>query len=414
MAQRSTIDGLALLRGSRDNRAGAAFLLTTEATTSVAWTRGDDWTVAIREGSRYVVASGGTAREYLKVWPVAHAVTQEALDVWSARGFADLLTGNPYGNHVAFWDAEPGSVLRIVGRQPLTASVGDLKLVARNAAGELVAAQPPVEDWHGSMRFYRTSQVTDDPFESLRCLWLAVENLLDDKIKEKVSGDSEENWLKHTLQLAEQHVNLTTYLPSPPASGTAKAPYNAAYEYFYNEVRHDLFHAKASRQPSLPHDAVAVAAMSARHEQLTRLYLDLLSATTGVRRTGGGGLAYGGFARATSLLDESPRIFLTNDPTPFDRDETLAAPLGRQVVDGPAITVADQERPWLKVYLATMPGSAVEGLGTVTRMTLEADGTSAMAYLMEGALQIRNVDQVEAQIDISLDNIRQPKHFIFG
>jgi hypothetical protein len=411
--ERSTIDGVPLLRGPKRNRAGAAFPLTEAASASLEWSRGDGWTVGIKEGSRYIVASGGTARDYLNVWPSAHAVAQEALDVWSVRGVVNLVTANPYGNHIAFWEDARGSVVRIIGREPLSIGVSATAQV-RNAAGEVVPARSPVERWHGSMRFYRTSQVTDDPFEALRSLWLAVENLLDAEVLEKGKDESEEKWLKRALEAAEQHITLASYLPPPSGHDTPKAPHNAAYTYFYDELRVDLFHAKASRQPSLPHNAVAVAAMSERHENLTRLYLDLLNKMTGVTRTGGGGLTYAGFEMATSTLANEARIYLTNELAPFDREETEAAPPGREVAHAPAAPEPQQERPWLRVYLAAIPGADVEPLGPLTRMTLETEGKPAIAILIEGVLKVVNVDYVETQIEVALYNRRQPKHFIFG
>src|ERR1035441_10053826 len=178
----------------------------------------------------------------------------------------------------------------------------------------------------------------------------------------------------HLRPCAPSGSRLRTYLPPPSGHDTPKAPHNAAYTYFYDELRVHLFHAKASRQPSLPHNAVAVAAMSERHENLTRLYLDLLNKMTGVTRTGGGGLTYAGFEMATSTLANEARIYLTNELAPFDREETEAAPPGREVAHAPAAPEPQQERPWLRAYLAAIPGADVEPLGPLTRMTLETEG----------------------------------------
>src|ERR1700710_507266 len=117
MAGLSTVDGSEMLRGDVGSRAGAAFLLTAKAPITREWRREDGWAVEIREGSRYVVANGGSASHYREVWTTAHEVAQEALDYWSLRGLRDLATESPFGNHIAFWDSASGSVLRIAGRE---------------------------------------------------------------------------------------------------------------------------------------------------------------------------------------------------------------------------------------------------------------------------------------------------------
>ena len=196
----------------------------------------------------------------------------------------------------------------------------------RNAAGEIVVPPPPAEFWHQSMRFYRRSQLADDPVEATRLLWLAVENLLDDKVAEQAEGERETHWLKRALKLAAEHVDYTHYLPKPPTDQVPKAPHNAAYDYFSEDLRHDVFHSKASRQPRLPDHAVDVLPIIERHEPLTRLYLDLLSKTIGVERSGGGVLTYGGFGVMTKAFDNKPRLYLTNYAGAFDRGRDRPRP----------------------------------------------------------------------------------------
>ena len=143
------------------------------------------------------------------------------------------------------------------------------------------------------MRFYRQAQLAEEPFEALRSLWLATENLLDD-LATWQSGEPEGKWVVRAFKAAASHVELSHYLPA-----TAKAPHNAAHDYFYDELRKDLFHAKASRAPALPHEADDAARFVERHERLTRLYLDLLTSSVGVTR-GGGAMTYAGFQLATA------------------------------------------------------------------------------------------------------------------
>ena len=125
-------------------------------------------------------------------------------------------------------------------------------------------------------------------------------------------------------------------------------------------------------------------------------------------------LTYGGFGLMTRAFDNEPRLYLTNYAGAFDTSETNPAPAGRDVVDAAANPAPDQEQPWLRVYLATMQGEAVEALGSVTRLTLATEGTSAIAILMEGDLRIADVDRIEAQLEVALRNKSQPKSFPAG
>ena len=128
------------------------------------------------------------------------------------------------------------------------------------------------------------------------------------------------------VALAAEHVDYTHYLPKPPTDQVPKAPHNAAYDYFSEDLRHDVFHSKASRQPRLPDHAVDVLPIIERHEPLTRLYLDLLSKTIGVERSGGGVLTYGGFGVMTKAFDNKPRLYLTNYAGAFDRGRDRPRP----------------------------------------------------------------------------------------
>jgi len=170
------VDDVPLLDGPTGRRAGAAFPLRTALAKTVAWQRADGWRLIAVERSRYLVVGGGDAGGHDDAWQSAYAVAQEALDVWSVRGDGVLETEEPYSNHIAFWDEPAGPVLRLAWRETLGISIST-QVEVRDQHGNLRPEQPPVETWHESMRFFRQSQATVDLMDSLRSLWLAVENL---------------------------------------------------------------------------------------------------------------------------------------------------------------------------------------------------------------------------------------------
>lgn len=115
---------------------------------------------------------------------------------------------------------------------------------------------------------------------------------------------------------------LSSYLPSVLAGQEA----DAAYRYFYDDLRTSIFHAKESRRPSYPLDIVTEVDLSQRQERLTRLYLDLLERVTSVRRLSGF-ITTAAFDALTSPLKEDQEIYVSDDPSPASTTDTAVAPL---------------------------------------------------------------------------------------
>jgi hypothetical protein len=197
---------------------------------------------------------------------------------------------------------------------------------------------------------------------------------------------------------------------TPPSThGTPPAPHNAAYKYFYDDLRTHLFHAKASRQPTLPL-TVGVVELTERHERLTRFYLDVLRARTGVFRPAGV-MTFAGFDQATAFLDHDARLLMSDDPTPFDAADHAAAPGGGQVVGAEATRQASLETPGRKVLAAAVPGNEADQLEQVRRLVLEHEGQAGFVHVLPGAIRARGLERVELQVDVALRNADQPKSF---
>lgn len=148
------MDGMTL-SGPAGRGAGSAFKLASPAPVTATHARDDGWTVQIMEGVSSIITSGGAADGYPTVWHVAYGVVQEALDVWSIGGQADLHTEEPYGNHVTYWADDGGPVVRFVGRSYLGADMG--------------GGPPVVTDADGTQRNAPVPQIdgTDDPRRDL-------------------------------------------------------------------------------------------------------------------------------------------------------------------------------------------------------------------------------------------------------
>jgi hypothetical protein len=255
------------------------------------------------------------------------------------------------------------------------------------------------------MRFYRQSQLSEDLFDSIRSLWLATENLLD-SIEQQRPGESEQTWLKRALDEAARKVDLSRYLPD----GSPKSPRNQAYEYFYDQLRVSIFHAKGSRGPQLPHDVAGAEDLAERHERLTRLYLDLVASETGVRRLGGA-MTYGGFDAVSRRFGIGGEVQVSDDATPLGETDVDAPLTVGNVISAPAAQAPSLDRPGLRAILATFDGNAARSLTALRRIAMTLQGRVLVYDRVNGELVAPGVDRLEVQLGLRLRNVGLPRSF---
>lgn len=385
--------------------AGAVFAVASSAGAGATVQVEDGWSASFT-ASPNIVVSGPAPDGYGSALAAGLRAAQQALDVLSTRGRADLVTVDTANEHIVAWQDAGRSAVRFVCTNFFNADVGVPTIVVRDAAGDVKPTPAPIESWHQSMRYYRQAQLSDDLFDSLRSLWLAVENLLD-SLTPWTPGKREGAWLKDALTAAEAHIDFARYLPAD----SPKTAVNHAYEYFYDQLRVTIFHAKGSRGPRLPHEVDGMADLAQRHERLTRLYLDLLGEMTGVRRPSGV-MTHGGFEAFTGGWEDNPQIAVTDDPAPFNRKDTSPNPTGGKVITVPAARVRTLDRPGLKTLLARLDSHALRDLAAIRRVVLVLGGSLAACAVLDGELQLGNADHFEARFGLRLNNKGTPRSFV--
>ncbi len=397
----ASIDGMRFA-SPQDASSGAAFLLATPSPKSAVLALAG-LHIEVAEKSRYVLARGVTAPSYSAVRRAALVGVQQGLDYLSARGQADLQTVDTPDHHLVWWHEHTGPVARICSTSVLKPRL-TATLHLTDAAGRVVPpAAPPPATWHQSMRFWRQAQLADDVFDALRSLWLGVENLLDE-LSPFQAGEHEGNWVKRAFRQAEQHVSLGAYLPV-----SAKAAHNAAHDYFYDELRKSLFHAKASKNPLLPQDPYA--RLRERHERLSRLYVELLRVVVGVSR-GGGGLSYAAFADMASTYGSGATLYFSDDNASWSPADEVINPTGGAVESGarhpePALSTPDKY-----VLLGYVAGHAAGQLPRLRRAGLgNASGIHAVE-LIDGELEVTGLCRLEGQQALRLENAQEPRSFL--
>jgi len=329
-------------------------------------------------------------------------VAQECLDALSANGVADLATVATEDEYCLVWTDDGVGRLRYC-----VTSILEPETVI--AALPIPVPHPPrpaeVSGWHPSLRYYRRSQVSEDLADSLRNLWLAVENLLDASWPQGV-GESEHRWVKRALGEAEAVVDLQPHVPV----GSQKSALNAALDYYYVALRHPVFHAKESRGRAVPFDVPSHGEMTEKHERLTQLYLALLRALTGLHRP-----AFGVYPSVVNEIDfgfdHDVLAHVTDDPSPLDPAVDRPSPRGRPVITGTAPRTRSLEQRGRQIVLATIRSRDLVALDAVRRVTFTSTGEVMCCATVERELRPNEVGWFEVQMALRLQNTYMPRSF---
>lgn len=384
---------------------GTVFSLDEPAEVDAKFTGEDGECVSVTKGSRGVIVAGLKAADPASAWRKGLLAAQQGLDVFSARGLVDLHLSDPQFNHLAIYGEAGGQVLRVVGVSTLDITLPPITAVVTDAAGNVRSQPEPVSVWHGSMRYYRRAQLSEDVFDSFRNLWLAFENLLD-SFEPQRHGEREGPWLRRALGRVDRDLGLKDRLP-PGTNGDAV---NAAYRYFYDEVRTHLFHAKASRQPLLPHEQTGTNLLAARHQRLTNLYLALLEHVSGVRRASGA-LMQGGFDMMMEGLEVNAVIQVTDDEAPMDANSRRIDAGGGLLLEAPATREKSLEASFLRVFLARLGEKEIAPLGVLRKAAFKAGGTLYSGLTIDGVLEISGLPALEVQAGMRVRNASLPRYF---
>lgn len=396
----ATLDGMDLATGALNS--GGAFRLDRTSPISTIVAVGD-WRAEVSVDSSFIVVRGaGGARSYRAVLHSSSQVAQKALDILAATGSGNLQTISTQDTHVVWWTFGDGLTVRYHSTSTMQFSVGPITLVVKDKDGN-VLPPTPVEPppWHPSMRFWRQAQLATDVFDSMRSLWLAVENILDE-IAPKGNAEKEGDWVVRAFEAIDGAVQLGNYLP--PANSSPRG----AYSYFYDQVRSSLFHAKASRNPVLPHDPEA--RLRERHERLSLLYLAILERHTGVRfmRSSFSDAAY---AAVFDRFRPGLRVLVT-----ADLDRSLAAdqinPSGAPAASARMDLVPSLCGTDVMVVLGRLSAGALDQIPQLGKIWVTNDAAPVIVDVPDFVLETSEISRFHYQFAMRLSSRSHPKTFI--
>ena len=288
-----------------------------------------------------------------------------------------------------------------------------MRAVVKDAAGNIVPQPaPPTPVWHGSLRYFRLAQVTDDLFDAYRNLYLALEAILDRIAPQTVNAAGKPNepegqWFKRALGEAHKRVPLNQFAPKGSAG-----PVQDLHDELYVGTRTALFHAKGSRSSFLPHvpgkEQENVRAVVAR---LARLYIALAENELNTRSVMSG-LFAPGFDILTKHLIPKFRLQATDDRAADNPDNEVLNPTGGAVIDLQTRHAPELERPFLRAFHGTATGTDAAGLERLSVIAAKVDDKLVCYGSVEGELVLAGVGRLEAQLSIRHRNAQLPRaHF---
>ena len=381
---------------------GGVFRLDRKLTSDMSRSITGDWSAFARSGSLDLIVSGPQgAADYETALGDAISAAQESLDLVAAEGGQALTIEGAETGHLVWWTETRGIVLRdmaISDRGFRFSATGEV----RDAAGNLVTqpAPPPVP-WHESFRYFRISQTTGDLFDAYRNLYLAVESLLSTVVPVRLNAagrpaEREGDWLRRALtQIHPATVDLAIY-----AVVGAADPVNAVYDDLYAGTRTQLFHSKAGRPILLPHTLSGRESVLASLERLGRLYVDLARSALSLQRRWGV-MSHASFRELTNSTAE---LFLSDDPAPAEKTDTVINPSGGAVIALPT-QPPDQSRPGITTWASEgLVADILTRVPVIRRVAMTINGDLGIFSDRQPALNIDDVAILQVHRSLQLVN----------
>jgi len=396
------IDGMSLIDSSATAACGAAFTLSASSPASAIERVNGAWEVEVRQGSRWVVARGGSASTYDMARDRAIVMTSALLDWLCVKGVADLRIIEATDSHIVWWAAVDGSVLRLKSIGTLTVTLGAPTLVVKDAQGNVVPPAPPLPLMrHESFTYFRQAQLTDDLFDAFRNICLAIESILSSVVPPNLR-ETERDWLERALcTVHQQGVKLDPFAqpgdPYPVVTVSSEL----------RDARNAVFHAKSNRDHFMPQKWSDRTSVLESLKRMARLYLRLMEAHLGFTPPSSF-LFASGAEYLTRRLDQAV-IHVTDDPAPFDPGQESINPSGGRVAPLLTRRAPEFEQSFLKCFLGRAPVTQLSALTHVARVVATAEDVPVIAWIPDSRLTLEGFDWFECEMGIRIKNRQQPR-----
>ncbi len=259
---------------------GIAFLLSKPPEKELTL-RYRDYQILAAPDTPFVICRFAGAVSLEDAFRTGSLVAQEALDILSMTGNADLITREADDEYLAWWCSEDGRTMAQVSTITLSVTLGHATVTVQDANGNVVPSTPVIPKHHIGFRFYRLSQVSDDLYDAYRNMYLAFESILSSQYPK--SKGLEINWLRQSLNAAASDLQLSNLIPVGVAD-----PTGYLLAKIYDGARLPLFHAKDGKAYFAPvQSSINRQEVSTSLAILTQIVIRMAGKWFAARRLGG-------------------------------------------------------------------------------------------------------------------------------
>lgn len=348
---------------------GAAFELRQSCTATATFSL-DGWTVAVADGSKWLVVYAAIEADIDQIFDVALEQANLCLDYLSATGKGDAVICQPYDVSLTWALTGSKATMRVTSIIPGTVGMSMTVHVLDAEGNEIPSLPPPPPRLHDALRFLRMARTGEVLYDAYRNMFLALEAVLHHLYPHQKGRESD--WFKAALRHVE-----------PVASADILAPENEtdpvewAYRNIYSDMRSGLMHAKHLYH--LPGDETRRADMERSFESLWRYTSKLVGSALGARFDSGHFVATAWKGVAKKVC-ETFELLATNDTDELPAKGGVFASPESDVVrldSGSMSYPAD----YLGVIDGVCEGRTIRALGPITRAGARHESGEAATFV---------------------------------
>lgn len=359
------------------------------------------WELEIRKNHRYIVARCTEILHEDQILGRGFDFCQKYLDILSISQKTTLVIQHPGREYILLFTKDG----RITTRILLYDSIG-LTLRANptlvDKDGNIKESPPELQpEWIPSFRYYRISQAGSDLYDAYRNLYLAFESLLQEIVPIK-SGQRETDWLMEALNEIQLRVPLQEFVPQ------GKDPIPYIIGVYYEHFRCKTFHAK-DRNYLIPHEWADSEKLSEGYSILMRLWRQI-AITYNRFRDRSSGFTYEGFKLFTdSIAHPGFNIQFTDDPSPYDKNDTQVSPLGHTVYSTTLNNYIRDFGPEVVLFKGEIENPEKIGLDLIHRICLTSGSKPAFITSYQEGIKPEGIHILQCYEIIRMVNKSSPK-----
>lgn len=394
--------------GIADNRSdfdtGAAFKLAQRCDLDTVISPLAGWEVEIKSSNPYLVARGTGATDASAAFEQAYEVAQSGLDLLFGSGQAAYSIESAFGEYLVWWREGESQILRVVFVNELSVRTTLIARLVNELGEEAIIPVQQTPQPHRSLRYLRTSQITDDLFDAYRNLWLAFELLLSSRVPRQ-RGEREGDWLKRALSETSKDLPLSQVY-NPEAEDVA----SAIHEDLYVDIRCELFHSKDGGTYLLPHSLLDRAKVANALGRLTKIVALIARDQIGIRLSTGGITSAGFDAMIRPAMSEYEILVSENDD-PLSQDEVIDGPQYESAITLATRYASELSQPDLIYLLGAGAQADFAGLSSIVRFGMKRNDALIITCKLDTELSMDGVDQLDVLIGIRFRNQGTPRTY---